>query len=128
MPTVPDIHRRGTRADQASAPALTVGTLYFVTDEGVTERWDGAAWEVYSGAGTGAPPPTPPGATLTTFLVCGGQVVWESAYTFRVSAADYYINGTRYTSAEDTVTLGAAHATLDRHRRRSRSTRSAPSS
>ena len=46
MPTVPDIHRRGTRDAQATvaSPPLTVGTLYFVTDEGVTERWDGAAW------------------------------------------------------------------------------------
>jgi len=117
MPTVPDIHRRGTRADQATvaSPPLTVGTLYFVTDEGVTERWDGAAWQGYSGAGIGAPPPpNSPGATLTTFLVSGGAVVWESAYTFRVSAADYYINGTRYTSPEATATLAAAHATLDR--------------
>ena len=58
MPTVPDIHRRGTRAAQATlaAPPLTVGTLYFVTDEGVTERWNGTAWEAYSGAGgSGAP-------------------------------------------------------------------------
>jgi len=116
MPTVPDIHRRGTRDAQATvaSPPLTVGTLYFVTDEGVTERWDGAAWEIYSGAGSGTPPPTPPGASPTTWLVSGGQVVWESAYTFRVSAAEYYIGGTRYTSAEATVTLGAAHATLDR--------------
>lgn len=53
MPTVPDIHRRGTRAAQATsaAPPLTVGTLYFVTDEGVTERWNGTAWESYSAAG-----------------------------------------------------------------------------
>ena len=115
MPTVPDIHRRGTRADQATvaAPPLTVGTLYFVTDESIIERWTGAAWESYSGLGTGGPV-TPPGTTVTTFLVSGGQVVWESAYTFRVSAADYYINGTRHTSAEATVTLSAAHATLDR--------------
>jgi len=116
MPTVPDIHRRGTRDAQATiaSPPLTVGTLYFVTDEGVTERWDGSAWELYSGAGTGTPPPAPPGATPTTFLVSGGQVVWQSSYTFRVSAAEYFINGTRYTSAEATVALGAAHATLDR--------------
>lgn len=60
MPTVPDIHRRGTRAAQATlaAPPLTVGTLYFVTDEGVTERWTGTAWESYSApseVGTFAP-------------------------------------------------------------------------
>jgi hypothetical protein len=117
MPTVPDIHRRGTRDDQATlaSPPLTIGTLYFVTDEGVTERWTGAAWESYSGAGTGVtPPPSPPGAVPTTFLVSGGQVAWEAAYTFRVSAADYYLNGTHATSAEQTVTLAAAHATLDR--------------
>jgi hypothetical protein len=59
MPTVPDIHRRGTRAAQATlaAPPLTVGTLYFVTDEGVTERWTGTAWESYSGPAGGGPPP-----------------------------------------------------------------------
>jgi len=58
MPTVPDIHRRGTRAAQASvaAPPLTVGTLYFVTDEGITERWTGTAWESYSGPSAGGPP------------------------------------------------------------------------
>lgn len=116
MPTVPDIHRRGTRDEQGTlaSPPLTVGTLYFVTDEGLTERWNGSAWEGYSGLGGAAPPPAPPGATITTFLVSGGQVAWESAYTFRVSAADYYISGTRYTSAEATATLGAADTTLDR--------------
>ena len=59
MPTVPDIHRRGTRAAQATiaSPPLTVGTLYFVTDEGVTERWDGSAWESYSGPGAGGGTP-----------------------------------------------------------------------
>jgi hypothetical protein len=109
------IHQRGTRAAQPAATAVTVGTLYFVTDESLTERSNGTIWESYSGAGLGeAPPPSPPGATASTFLVSGGQVVWESAYTFRVSAAAYYINGVRYTSLEQTTTLGAAHATLDR--------------
>lgn len=54
MPTVPDIHRRGTRAAQPAATAVTVGTLYFVTDEGVTERSTGSAWESYSGSGAPA--------------------------------------------------------------------------
>ena len=57
MPTVPDIHRRGTRAAQATlSPPLTVGTLYFVTDESVTERWNGTAWESYSGPDAGSAP------------------------------------------------------------------------
>lgn len=73
MPTVPDIHRRGTRADQATvaSPPLTVGTLYFVTDEGVTERWDGAAWEGYSGPGTGAAP----SAHATTHQSAGSDAI-----------------------------------------------------
>ena len=64
MPTVPDIHRRGTRAAQATiaAPPLTVGTLYFVTDESKTERWNGTAWEGYSDAG-GVLTPGPHAAT-----------------------------------------------------------------
>lgn len=116
MPTVPDIHRRGPRASQATlaSPPLTVGTLYFVTDEGATERWNGTAWEPYSGTGTGITPPPTPGASASTFLVSGGQVAWQSAYTFRISAAAYYINHLPYTSVEQTATLGAAHATLDR--------------
>ena len=64
MPTVPDIHRRGTRAAQATiaAPPLTVGTLYFVTDESTTERWNGTAWESYGDAG-GVLAPGPHAAT-----------------------------------------------------------------
>jgi len=57
MPTVPDIHRRGTRAAQPAAASVTVGTIYFVTDEGVTERSTGAAWESYSGLGGGGTTP-----------------------------------------------------------------------
>ena len=49
MPTVPDIHRRGTRALQPLATAVTTGTLYFVTDEALTERSDGAVWQAYGG-------------------------------------------------------------------------------
>jgi hypothetical protein len=57
MPTVVDIHRRGTRAEQTAAtPPLTVGTIFFVTDENVTERWNGSAWEPYSASAAGAPP------------------------------------------------------------------------
>lgn len=51
MPTVPDIHRRGTRASQASAIGLTIGTLWFVSDEAITERWNGTIWEGYSDSG-----------------------------------------------------------------------------
>jgi hypothetical protein len=46
--------RRGTRGSQPAATAVQIGTLYFVTDESITERSTGAAWQSYSGgAGTG---------------------------------------------------------------------------
>ena len=54
------------------------------------------------------------GAALSTFLVSGGEVVWQSAYTFTVSAASYYINGVATTSLQQDIALDAAHATLDR--------------
>lgn len=47
-------------------------------------------------------------------LQSGGIVTWVSAYTFEVSAAVYYINGVRYTAAQQTVTLDAADGTNDR--------------
>lgn len=53
-------------------------------------------------------------SSQASFLESGGQVVWSSNYIFRVSAATYSINGTQYESAEQTITLDAAHATLDR--------------
>lgn len=49
-----------------------------------------------------------------SFLVNGGQVVWETDLTFRVSAATYYINGVSYTSVEQTVSLAASDLTYDR--------------
>lgn len=47
-------------------------------------------------------------------LASGGIVFWESAYTFRVSAATYYIQGLLYASIEQTITLTAADPALDR--------------
>jgi hypothetical protein len=53
MPTLEHIHRRGARAEQPLANAVNRGTLYFVTDEGVTEYSDSMVWQSYSGAGGG---------------------------------------------------------------------------
>lgn len=47
-------------------------------------------------------------------LVSGGGVLWESAYIFRVSQATYLIQGDLFSSVEQTVTLDAADALLDR--------------
>lgn len=51
------------------------------------------------------------GQQASNGIVSGGQVVWESDLTFRVSAAVYYIDGIRYESLEQTVTLSAADPT-----------------
>jgi hypothetical protein len=47
-------------------------------------------------------------------LISGGIVTWESGLTFSVTAAVYYIDGVRYESLEQTITLDAADATNPR--------------
>ena len=46
-----DVIQRGTRAAQPAATAVATGTLYYVTDEGVTERSNATTWDDYSDAG-----------------------------------------------------------------------------
>lgn len=48
MAILSSIIQRGTRASQPAANACAVGTLYFVTDEGVMERSNGATWDSQS--------------------------------------------------------------------------------
>ena len=47
------------------------------------------------------------GGVLTGF-VSGGNAIWVSGLTFKVTAAQYYIGGTLYSSAEQSITLTAA--------------------
>jgi hypothetical protein len=47
-------------------------------------------------------------------VVSGGIVSWLTGLQFQLSPTAYYINGTLYTIASDTVTLDAADATYDR--------------
>lgn len=63
---------RGLRADQPLATDIAEGALYYVTDEHVTERSNGATWDDYSDGGggggtvtdvTGTPPITSTGGT-----------------------------------------------------------------
>ena len=49
MSTLATVIQRGTRASQPVASSVAIGTLYFVTDENVTERSSGSAWQSYSG-------------------------------------------------------------------------------
>lgn len=43
-----DVIQRDTRANQPAATAVAIGTLYYVTDESVTERSNGTIWQSYS--------------------------------------------------------------------------------
>lgn len=51
LPSV--IIQRGLRAAQPAATAVAAGTIYYVTDELVTERSTGSAWEDVSDGGAG---------------------------------------------------------------------------
>ena len=53
MSKLEEVILRDTRANQPVASTVAAGTLYFVTDELVTERSNGTNWESYSGTGSG---------------------------------------------------------------------------
>lgn len=55
MATVAQLNQRGTRALQPLATSVPEGVLYYVTDEGKTERSSGTAWEDYTDSGGTAP-------------------------------------------------------------------------
>jgi hypothetical protein len=55
----------------------------------------------------------PPRKSRSGF-VSGGQAIWVSGFTYKVTAASYLINGVLYTSAEQSITLNAADGTFDR--------------
>jgi hypothetical protein len=53
-------------------------------------------------------------AGIGTYLVSGATIAWVEDYDYRVGAAEYFVNGVAVSSDEQTVSLTAAHATLDR--------------
>lgn len=54
MAILTDVIQRGTRAAQPLATVVPAGTLYFVTDESVTEQSNGTTWLDYSDGGGGS--------------------------------------------------------------------------
>lgn len=52
MPSAAIYFQHGLRSAQPAATAVNIGTLYFVTDENLTERSDGTVWETFSDAGS----------------------------------------------------------------------------
>ena len=65
MARVRDIIQRDTRANQPLATAVDVGTLYYVTDESITERSNGTTWETYADGASAT------SAQTTQFLLMG---------------------------------------------------------
>ena len=53
MALLSSVIQRGTRASQPAATTVSIGTLYYVTDEHVIERSTGSAWQSYIDAMTG---------------------------------------------------------------------------
>jgi hypothetical protein len=51
MALLEDVILRDSRANQPAANSVAVGTIYYVTDENVTERSNGTTWQDISDAG-----------------------------------------------------------------------------
>lgn len=86
-----DVILRGDRASQPAATTVPIGTLYYVTDETVTERSNGTVWQDYSdvnagsgittltgdvtaGPGSGSQAATIPNDTITTNKIINDAV------------------------------------------------------
>lgn len=65
MGTLGSVIQRGTSGAQPAATTVPVGTLYFQTDTGVTQRSNGTTWDSYSSSGSSSTvPSTVQGDTL----------------------------------------------------------------
>lgn len=109
----------GNESDGTDIPigARHQGLRLWVAEDDALVVWSGTDWTIglastaYVDSAIAA---AASGNGSVNVLVSGGQVRWESDYTFRVSAATYYIAGQLYSAAEQTVTLDAADGTNDR--------------
>ena len=82
-----DLTRRNTRANQPAASAVSAGTLYYVTDESITERSNGAAWEDVSDAAASG------GLTLLEQHTAAGSASLDFTTAFTSAYDEYLIEG-----------------------------------
>jgi hypothetical protein len=75
---------RDTRGNQPAATTVPTGTIYYVTDETVTERSNGTTWDDISDGGTGGG-----GITQLTGNVTAGPGVGSQAATIVAEAVTY---------------------------------------
>ena len=107
-----DVHLRGIRTAQPVFSACAAGTLYFVTDEGVTERVNDSktAWETYSPTTVGGNVTGPGSATTDNALVrwngISGTSIQNAVVTLSDAGAFVFVAGIRQTFVPSTVTPG----------------------
>lgn len=95
----------GTASDVTFTPA---GTIAATNVQDAIEELDAETQAQFSAISGGTD------TGVGTYLVSGATIGWDSDLIYRVGAATYYLDGTLTTSTEQTVTLTAAHATLNR--------------
>lgn len=80
-----DVILRDTRANQPAVADVAPGTLYYVTDESVTERSNGSVWQDYSDAGSGSGDVVGPGSAvddrIATFNGTTGKLIQDGGST-----------------------------------------------
>lgn len=90
-----DVIQRGTRASQPLATAVSAGTLYYVTDEGVTERSDGTNWQSFSDTGVVA----------SIIVSAGGASGSRNSLVFSNSnGVSFGLNGSTITASHNGLT------------------------
>lgn len=106
---------RGDRASQPAAGDVDVGTVYYVTDESVTERSNGTTWDDISDGGAGGGAPTD--ATYLTTAAHGSlsdEVVVTAPATggavpkIVVKTADEIVNNSAVLQNDDHLLLALA--------------------
>src|SRR5678815_2200057 len=80
MATLATAIARGARGSQPAASAVSIGSLYCVTDEGnIVERSNGTTWQAFSPSGAGT-------VTNTGTLTSGKTIVGNGGVDVTVSA------------------------------------------
>ncbi len=107
MSTVAAIIQRGTRGAQPAATAVSIGTLYCVTDESnLVERSNGTIWQSYSASGAGSGTVTNTGTLTANRLLKGNG---SADITVGDLTGDVTTSGTMATTLANTAVTPASY-------------------
>lgn len=87
--------QRGLRSAQPVATTVAAGTIYYVTDESVTEWSDGSAWQTYSRVSTY---PAATGITVGTVKIVSGSGSPEAVVTAPIGSLFLRTDGSTSTT------------------------------